>query len=442
MGNKYQERQVSLPASGNAKHSESLCTSKIRHIVLAEQAREMIAETCIRVEARNGLVRVPHTNQYYATDQEFVWFTGTDDRLFKDFTEGAMLRLHKALLQDDSRPCAPAPRMQRGVQPMAYRLTVLGRKIVQCCSQYRQDWSVMYANHAFHPVTTVMLRAMKRYAFSVNQSASEGATQATELVRLLEQLTRFVRRACGSRRFTNELTAHERKAQDNFASARELIYHLAARHSRLLILRVDLYWPPHCEAGKAQKEINGFLRWLRGKACKRNLLPGYRGYVIKCENGMVRGMHWHLMVICDGNLQRNGGYLTHQLGEMWARRTCQGPGSYYNCWADRAKHDYDGLGVVELDDWEKMVGLRKALHYLAKQDCVLKVSGDKGQNFRRSEITKDRGNRGRRRNADDSLRLLRRMLGGKRSKYPAEFKPQPRSCHPSVRAGDLVLSQV
>jgi hypothetical protein len=389
----------------------------------------MIAETCIRVEARNGLVQMPRTDQYYATDQEWVWFTGTDDRLFKDFTEGALPKLHKALLQDNSKPCVPVSGMHRDVQPLAYKLTALGRQIVQCCAQYRQDWGVAYADHAFYPVTTVMLRAMKCYANSIDQWANQDASQAPELVGLLEKLTRFVRRACGTRRFTNELMSHERKAQDNFNSAREYIYHLAAKASRLLTLRIDVYWPPHFNAEKAEKEINGFLRWMRGKACRRNLLPGYLGRLIKCENGAVRGMHWHLMVICDGNLQRNGGYLSQKLGEMWARRTGQGPGSYYNCWADRAKYDYDGLGVLELDDWEKMVGLRQALHYVTKQDGVLKLTGDKVQNFRRSERKKGGSNRGRPRQHDDSLRLLKRMLGGKRSKYPPGLEPQPRSGH-------------
>lgn len=406
--------------------------AKIRQIILAEQARQMVAETCIRVEARNGRVQFPGTDQFYATDQESVCVVATDDRLFKGFIEVALPRLFKVLLQGDSEPSVAMSGVARGMGPPAYKLTALGRQIVQCCAQYREDWSAGYANHTFYPVTTVMLRAMKRYAFAIDQWASYGASQAPELVRLLDRLTRFVRRACGTRRFTRAVKAHERKAQRNFESAREYVYHLAAKASRLLILRIDLYWHPHFDAEKAGTEIKGLLRWLQSKACKRNLLPGYLGRLIKFEYGLVRGPHWHLMVFCDGNLQRHGGYLTQKLGEMWARRTGQGPGSYYNCWVDRAKHDYDGLGVLELDDWEKMVGLRCALHYITKRDGVLKLTGDKAQDFRRSECRKGGSNRGRPRQHDDSLALLKRMLGGKRSKYPPGFEPHSRS-HPLRR---------
>ena len=66
-----------------------------------------------------------------------------------------------------------------------------------------------------------------------------------------------------------------------------------------------------------------------------------------------------------------------------------------------------------------MAGLRAALYYMSKQDCVLKVSNDKVRNFWRSPIRRDDvQKKGRPRMDSESLALLRRMLGGKRSKYP------------------------
>ncbi|NIK63509.1 inovirus Gp2 family protein [Xanthomonas cannabis] len=398
-------------------------TSKIQKIVRDEQNREGIAETVIRVGSRNRLVQIPRTSQYYCTDQDSVWFTGTDDHLFKDFTEVTLSRIYKVLLQNEGRPCLPIAAKRRSAQLLAYRLTALGRQLVQCCAQYHEDWAVAYANHAFHPATTVLLRAMRRYAIRIGQQVSQSGAQSLELAQSLERLARFVRRACRTWRFVNALAAHERQAQDNFDSGREFIYHLAGGHSRLLILRIDLYYRPYYDAGKATKEITSFLRWLRGRACKRNLLPNYLGFIIKCENGLVRGMHWHLMVICNGNRQQCASYLTQQLGEVWARRTGQGPGAYHNCWADQSKYDYSGLGVMGLDDWEKMAGLRAALYYMSKQDCVLKASNDKVKNFWRSTIRKKAGKkRGKPRLQGNDLKLLKRMLGGRRSKYPQGLK--------------------
>ena len=410
---------------GMAKDIPAL-VQQVKKIIRAEQERHNIAEKYIRVESRNGFVQVPRTSVYLPTERESVWIVGTDDHVFKDFIEGPLSRLHTALMKDERLPCVNAqiPLFRGGPKSAGYGLTRLGRHIVECCRQYHEDWGVAHVNHVFRPAITVMLRAMRRYATRIGQEAigSNRTTHSPELARLLHKLTRFVRRACGSWKFINAENDYGKQAQDNFDSAREFIYHLAGKHSRLLIIRIDLYYQPYYESEKANREINNFLRWLRSKACKRNLLPGYCGFIIKRENGIVRGTHWHLMVICDGNLQRNAGYLTRMIGEAWAKRTSQGRGSYHNCYADRAKYEFDGLGLLNLDDWERMAGLRVALHYMTKQDCVLKASNDKVKNFWRSTMRVWPGKkRGKPRLQDDSLKLLRRMLGGKRSKYPPGF---------------------
>ena len=82
---------------------------------------------------------------------------------------------------------------------------------------------------------------------------------------------------------------------------------------------------------------------------------------------------------------------------------------------------------MTLDDWEKMAGLRGALWYMTKADCVIKATNSKTKNFWRSPIPRMvRKKLGRPRSDTDSLKLLRRMLGGKRSKFPPGFGPNGR----------------
>lgn len=405
---------------------------QVTKIIRAEQDREDIAEKYTHVESRNGYVHIPRSRVYLPTDRGSVWIIGTVDHLFKDFTEGSLSKLHAALMKDEGMPYVHAPiaLLRGGPKHAGHRLTRLGQQIVDCCRQYREDWGVAYVSHVFNPEITVMLRGMKRYATRISQEAvgCDKLTPSPELAGLLLRLTRFVRRACETWKFINAARDHDKQAQDNFESAREFIYHLAAKHSRLLIIRIDLYYRPYYESEKANWEINNFLRWLRGRACNRNLLPGYLGFIIKRENGILRGTHWHLMVICDGNLQRNAGYLSQMIGEAWAKRTAQGPGSYHNCYADREKYEFDGLGMLNLDDWERMAGLRVALHYMTKQGCVLRATNDKIKNFWRSTMREGAGKkRGKPRLQDDSLKLLKRMLGGKRSKYPPGFDSRYRA---------------
>jgi hypothetical protein len=395
----------------------------IRDAVNNEKWHEVFAEKVGYVYAVNGEVRIPRTDFYAETDQDRVLVTGTDDYVYKDIIEGTLLGLFDRITKNDKQPVREVNMSGRSPVKMvpAFELDKMGHEIVNCCHLYKLEWAVAYSHHVFPPKLTLMLRAMRKYAAAIQRHGVPGKTmtQNRALVIALERLVRFVRRVSKAWPFINAMKAHERQADDNFDSARNLIYHYAERCSKLLILRIDLYFKPYYDVGRADKAINDYLRWLRSKACKRNVLPSYLGFIIKRENGLVRGMHWHVMVVCNGNEQQSAGYLTQQLGEMWAKRTGQGPGSYHNCYSDRERYPFNGLGLLALDDWEKMIGLRLALHYMTKQDSIIKATNHKVKNFWRSPIPqKARKKMGRPRSNVESLRLLRRMLGGKRSKYP------------------------
>ena len=400
----------------------------IHEIVKSEKRRENFTEKFTYIYAVDGKAWIPRSNAYVDTEKERVLLVGTDDHTFKDFIEGSLRKLFEMILKDDASAWKLPQSSRRQSAPTSplFQLTSLGQEIILCCCIFESHWTVAYSHHIFNPATTIMLRAMHRYApmISCLGEPDKALTQDEPLIVALCRLVRFVRRVARSWRFINAVRAHERQAQENFESARELIYHLAGGSSKLLILRVDLYFKPFYQVERADKEMHGFLRWLRSKACKRNLLPGYRAFLIKRENGLVRGTHWHLMVVCDGNLQWRADYLTRQLGEAWAKRTGQGPGSYHNCYADRRNYEFNGLGLLVLDDWEKMAGLRAALWYMTKADCVIKATNDKVRNFWRSPIPRTaRKKLGRPRADAHPLKLLRRMLGGTRSKYPPGIAP-------------------
>ncbi|MBN8263141.1 MAG: hypothetical protein J0M21_00630 [Xanthomonadales bacterium] len=400
----------------------------IREIVKAEDRLEHVTETVTFVEAVGGKVRIPRTMASIATDQPGISLAGLGDHEFKTFIEGPLLALFETITKGERKPCRPirtTSRLGQLLEP-SYELSRLGQRIIACCQLYQSVWSIAYVNHVFHPTVTVMLRAMRTYADVIKRHGEPGVqvTQQRALVVALQRLLRFVRRVAKDWRFINALRAHERQEQDNFSSARDFLYHQAGAHSKLLILRIDLYFKPYYDVQRADKAVHDFLRWLRGKACKRTLLPGYLGFMIKRENGLIRGMHWHLMVVCNGNEQRSADFLTRQLGEHWMRRTGQGPGAFHNCYPDRKRYLFNGLGLVTLDDVEKLAGIRAAIWYMSKQDCVIKATSNKERNFWRSPIPRQaRQKLGRPRASSDPLKLVQRMLGGKRSKYPPGFAP-------------------
>ena len=402
----------------------------IQEIVKAEDRLEHYAEAVTYVAASNGKVRIPRTTAYVATDQPGMALAGLCDHEFKTFIEGPLLGLFDRITQSARKPFRLLPPPHRSGQRLdpSYELTKLGEQIVACCRLFQAEWNVAYTHHVFHPKVTVMLRGMQTYADVIRRQGDpqKQITQSDALVVALKQLVRFVRRVAKAWRFINALRAHERQEQDNFNSARDYLCYLTGANSKLLVLRIDLYFKPYFDVERADKAVHNFLRWLRGKACKRTLLPGYLGFIIKRENGLVRGMHWHLMVLCNGNEQRSADFLSRKLGEHWMRRTGQGPGAFHNCYPDAKRFPVNGLGVMTLNDVVKLAGVRAAIFYMSKQSCIIKATSNKERNFWRSPIPRQaRKKLGRPRASSDSMRLVRRMWGGARSKFPLGFRPAP-----------------
>ena len=398
--------------------------------------RDAVAKVIQRELRRTDLLET--YVKHHLPDRE-LWLAGQDDHRFKEHCE-QLLALHAVLTAGDDRPCADThvPFVRGGPLLPAVRLMPLGKKILACCQAYAADnhWGVVWANHVFHPAVTVMLRAMKRYAMKINQCqvSDSGISLEPALGDLMGHVTRFVRRACGTWRYINATNAHNTKEKDNFDSAREFIYHLAGQHTRLCFLRIDLTfrtaWKDFSHSEAADKAVKDFLRSLRSKACKRNLLPGYLGFIIKRENGISRGTHFHVLVVLNGNLQGKSShsvdYLSDALCKMWLQRIGPDRGSAHNSYKDRNFWLFNGLGLQDFTQVEALAGLRYALHYLTKQDCVLKTSNDKIKNFWRTPTPRaTTKKRGPKRKRLDHLTLLYRMLGGARSPYPPGFDPKP-----------------
>lgn len=387
----------------------------ISDIIQRESAHELAAEMLL-------CVRIPGGQAFGCN---------SDDRHLLTYMP-QLKRLYTVILASDDPPVVSTS-VWCTKQP-GYRLTGIGKRILRACQYFAhregegRDWQNVYAHHKFHPVFAVLFRAVMQRWKTIclwEEPAlvwPEGGT-GTEAVEGLRHFVRFVRRVCRSQAFKNLLHDHERKEEGNFRSGCDYITEQFELHSRLLVLRIDLYFRPDARGwgyGKeADKAVKNYLRALR--LCR--IVPGYLGFIIKRENGISRGMHYHLMVFLDGHLHRNANYLTQVMGEAWMKRVGVDRGSYFNCYANRHLYHYNGLGPAHVSDIEKLIGIRVALWYMSKQDSVLKVDDSKVKNFWRGWKVKGDSSRGAPRKNGDGMDLVRRLLGGGRSKYPPGLEP-------------------
>ena len=363
------------------------------------------------------------------TDDGTQFVVDTQDRALKEFMD-LLSSAHKALLANDRSPVRrigpwrPAP----GVAVDQYALSGLGKSLHTCCVRYlaleerTPDWLCAYADYVFSPEVTVMLRALQRWAKPVGMWLEPGVPACDgfpdmESVVALSRLARFVRRVCRSWPFINACRKIQRQAQDNFASGRKLLFKLFSRCSRLLVLRVDLYFRPWAKALGVSQEADDLIEKFYRRLRDGRIVDDYLGAIYKREDGISRGAHWHWLIMLDGHRRRDAYGLTRRIGEDWMRLAGVNRSSYFNCYVRAHRFKFNGLGLVHVSDTKKLLGLRAALVYLTKRDCVLKLHGGKDQHYRSSKPRdKDKKPRGAPRANPDSLATLRRVFAGGRDR--------------------------
>ncbi|WP_386340550.1 hypothetical protein O4D10_02090 [Xanthomonas citri pv. citri] len=342
----------------------------------------------------------------------------------------SLSRLHADIVTSTSAAVVPTRSRVQKTHP-AYRLTKLGANIRGCCNLFlnqgndQPDWVNDYADHLFSPVITVMLRAMKRWAADISFGLVEGNFTPIDerdaaALRGIQLLVTFVRRVSGTRKFKFAWHDYTRQANENFRSARKYVQHLfTSRTTRLLVLRVDLYLRPGNQAWGFTQEADRHAARLQRLLRDGGIVPGFLGSISKRENGIHRGMHWHCMFFLNGHRHDSANFYSQAIGEAWVKLVGGDRASYFNCYSRRHEYKFNGLGIVNIDDIGKLIGIRAALHYMTKRDCVLKATSGKQQDFRRSKQRAAGPSGGAPRKVADSLCEVKRALSGTRSPYPA-----------------------
>ncbi|WP_196492794.1 inovirus-type Gp2 protein [Burkholderia territorii] len=225
--------------------------------------------------------------------------------------------------------------------------------------------------------------------------------------------------------FLEELRPHVRRAAKNYRSIVKLLRALFDKHRRLLIIRVDFEYMkahrsiPHAEV---RKHANAFVRYL--KSIRHRNRKVFKAYVLKLEYALLRGWHFHGLIVLDGHVVHGDVHYGKMLGEHWKNVTTKGKGGYYNCNAKSGKYGKYGkygktlgIGMIERNSSNRRHVLETIVAgYLAKPDFyapMMKADGDRL--FFRSELPMIPAvKRGRRRLRMDPINVLLDPIDAKR----------------------------
>lgn len=318
------------------------------------------------------------------------------------------------------------------------RLTKLGQKIYGLCRTFNSKIAAHYAPYRFSPPLAAALKVVGgRSTELCSYSRPDGSLRLGEPAarQVVNEILASLRQECDSAAHKTAVENYRRSQGKNLASCLDYMAAQFEKRSVLLITRVDLYIRPAFKGWGYTRAADACYSRLLRALTENRIIPDVLGYIAKREDGIDRGIHFHLLVIQDGHLHRDAANMARLVGEKWvqicgtdvvAQASDYGPetrsdrGSYFNCYTRAEQYRFNGIGLVRGFDAEKLRGLRLAIEYLCKEPYQLKPDLQSGgelpsinlgragkgvRNLRKGVMPKGHSGRGapRRIALDDSL---------------------------------------
>jgi hypothetical protein len=241
-----------------------------------------------------------------------------------------------------------------------------------------------------------VLRLKERFIYS---------DEVSKWVGIANRLVKLIRRQAQTSAFKKIKRDHMRSANKNYQGLSNYIHALFERHSRLVVIRIDLGylseygWPNGVKAPVTPIQFKSHKEQLIKGLDKLFLPEALIGYACKLEYGLDKSFHIHLLVFLDGSKVREDVILGRMIGDYWNNVVTAGKGMHFNCNAFKAKYGAKcAVGMIESSNEVALEILKTDIAlYLTKTDYYIKlVMGDGGRTFFKGNMPKPRtSNRGR-----------------------------------------------
>lgn len=264
--------------------------------------------------------------------------------------------------------------------------------------------------HDFDPMVLVFFERLRQHPqlsilldqIGVPKPEEDAVSQCTYLNDFFNEYRSYI----SSEIFKTICSKTKRTSLKNFKGMMKYVDKLFELRARLLVVRVDLYYPSYekntSESGRevsVEKVVNDrqkFFKSLSDKGFSEYLI----GHCWKLEYASKKGFHYHCMFFFDGAKVREGVTLGRLIGEVWEGVTGYSH-VYRNCNAYEKSYKHPGIGMVSYDDETRHIGLNRAINYLTKPDYFLRLSEKKvGDTFGKMKVRLVKNKSGRPRVGD------------------------------------------
>jgi hypothetical protein len=266
--------------------------------------------------------------------------------------------------------------------------TPTGAALIALCRAFDPDLPARHRHHEFNPWIRAMVIAVCNWGMATGLGLPFPIIGIAHVDQdCLGRIARFVRLVSLSREFKRKRDNDQAVALSNYRSGCSLMIALFTSYPYLLVVRINLYF--WCEGSdevrskKAQAAIDSFMPMLRSGCIEPNVV----GCLDSHGEGSERGIHFHVLVALDGQACRDPCVYARAIGKRWELECgCLGQGTYFNSYAGRHKQQFNGVGLVHVSDWRKLIELRQALLSVAKSEYLIKRKHRPKKCFRSSSI--------------------------------------------------------
>ena len=172
------------------------------------------------------------------------------------------------------------------------------------------------------------------------------------------------------KKFIQSFKRNNRRNQGNLE---EYFAALVERHRKLLLVRVDLHYSSENNPSMQQfsEDVEKLISRIQNKD---TIFKDQVGYAYRLEQGgESRGYHCHLLIIYNGSLHCNDGYLGMKIGALWQEKIASKDDEFYNCNQSKYKRGYKekgtlGIGMIHRADQREVENAHAVISYLARPE--------------------------------------------------------------------------
>ncbi|MFN3289237.1 MAG: inovirus-type Gp2 protein [Acinetobacter sp.] len=175
------------------------------------------------------------------------------------------------------------------------------------------------------------------------------------------------------RRHNRQLRDHRHGESENTNTLVNRMQRISNKHSRILVVRVDLAYPLKSQDQVGIFEFSNDMDVLRTRLRDQDrVFKGLIEYAWALEQGEEKGYHCHLLLVYKGSERRNAYWLAKQVGKLWSRIT-KDQGCHFNCHGTAYLKQFSdrnrlGIGMIHRNNPDEVKNMLNTVKYLVRPE--------------------------------------------------------------------------